>query len=391
MEPCSRLFFYCRAGFEQETLAELLWLCDEMGVRVSGTAPARSGYVLLQLDDPRLTGSLLARLRLQSLTFSRHFLACDGPQEPLPIKDRLTPLGQRLASLSQEVGPFAALWLGYPDSEAGKVLAPLCRALQGRLEESLRKENRLQPDTHHPRAEIVLLSGTEALTGYSWPDKGAHWPMGIPRLRLANDAPSRAALKLEEAFWQLLSPEERRQRLTPGQRAVDLGAAPGGWSQVLLQRGLAVIAVDRADLAPTLRDAPRLHHRRADGFHFQPSQSVDWLFCDMVEKPRRIAALIQRWAQAGWCRAALFNLKLPMKKRFEELQLCRQLLLSPLQQAGIRCQLRFRHLYHDREEVTGLLLLDAHGRGKPGARQPGPDPKHPANPAQRQPGRKRET
>ncbi|MBF0097786.1 MAG: 23S rRNA (cytidine(2498)-2'-O)-methyltransferase RlmM [Magnetococcales bacterium] len=358
MDPCSRLFLYCRAGFEKETLAEALLKANEVGIGGVGSALERSGYVLLQPDDPAQAGELGQVLRVQDLTFARHLLACDGHNDPLPTRDRITPLLQRLALLSQSVGPFSGLWLGYPDSEAGKVLAPLCRALQGRLNESLQKHGHLSNDPHRPRAEIVFLSGTEALTGLSWPGNGAQWPMGIPRLRLPDAAPSRAALKLEEAFWQLLSASERQQRLGPGQTAVDLGAAPGGWTQVLLQLGMSVIAVDRANLSPSLQDSARLRHLREDGFHFRPVQPVDWLLCDMVEQPRRIAELVSRWAQAGWCRAALFNLKLPMKKRFEALLQCRQVLLAPLLQAGLRCQLRLRHLYHDREEVTGVLLLD---------------------------------
>ncbi|WP_130471649.1 23S rRNA (cytidine(2498)-2'-O)-methyltransferase RlmM [Candidatus Magnetaquicoccus inordinatus] len=362
MNPCSRLFLYCRTGFEKETLAETLLKAGESQINCSGSAPERSAYVLLQPDDPEQASELAQLLRVQDLIFARHLLACDSNNDPLPTRDRVTPLLQRLAAMQRSVGTFSGLWLGYPDSEAGKVLAPLCRALHGRIHESLQKNGWLSNDPHQPRAEILFLSGSEALSGLSWPSNGAQWPMGIPRLRLPDAAPSRAALKLEEAFWQLLNANERQQRLTPGQWAVDLGAAPGGWSQILLHMGLSVIAVDRADLSPTLHNTARLRHLREDGFHFRPEQPVDWLFCDMVEQPRRIAELISRWAQAGWCRAALFNLKLPMKKRFEELLHCRQLLLAPLQRAGISCQLRLRHLYHDREEVTGLLLLNAKQR-----------------------------
>jgi 23S rRNA (uridine2552-2'-O)-methyltransferase len=57
---------------------------------------------------------------------------------------------------------------------------------------------------------------------------------------------SRAAFKLAEI--------DRADRLfAPGQRIVDLGAAPGGWSQVAAERvgpGGRVIAVDLLELAP---------------------------------------------------------------------------------------------------------------------------------------------
>ncbi|MDA0654143.1 MAG: RlmE family RNA methyltransferase [Proteobacteria bacterium] len=59
-------------------------------------------------------------------------------------------------------------------------------------------------------------------------------------------ARSRAAYKLEEL-------DEQFRLLRPGDTVVDLGAAPGGWSQVAAARvGArgAVIAVDRAPIAP---------------------------------------------------------------------------------------------------------------------------------------------
>lgn len=42
------------------------------------------------------------------------------------------------------------------------------------------------------------------------------------------------------------------------------------------------------------------------------------MVCDMVEKPAKVAALMASWLVNGWCRETIFNLKLPMKKRYEE-------------------------------------------------------------------------
>src|SRR5207249_4738921 len=72
-----------------------------------------------------------------------------------------------------------------------------------------------------------------------------------------------------------------------------------------------------------------------------------------VEQPKRIAGLIGEWLANGWCSHCMFNLKLPMKQRYDELLRCRQTLLDRASAAGIECELKFKHLYHDREEVTG--------------------------------------
>ncbi|HWT53550.1 MAG TPA: hypothetical protein VN066_02000, partial [Rhodocyclaceae bacterium] len=90
-------------------------------------------------------------------------------------------------------------------------------------------------------------------------------------------------------------------------------------------------------------------------FRYQPKKPVDWMVCDMVEQPRRVAELVARWLAQGWCRRTIFNLKLPMKKRYEEVELCRSLIEARLDAARMPHTLAFRQLYHDREEVTGHL------------------------------------
>src|SRR5262245_22028166 len=55
------------------------------------------------------------------------------------------------------------------------------------------------------------------------------------------------------AYRKLLEAELRSgARITGGERCVDLGAAPGSWSWVALQRGARVLAVDRAELRADL-------------------------------------------------------------------------------------------------------------------------------------------
>ena len=55
------------------------------------------------------------------------------------------------------------------------------------------------------------------------------------------------------------------------------------------------------------------------------------------------------WFREGWCKRAIFNLKLPMKKRWDETRDCLALFAD---QAGRPLEVRARQLYHDREEIT---------------------------------------
>src|SRR5258706_6344341 len=58
------------------------------------------------------------------------------------------------------------------------------------------------------------------------------------------------------AAYKLIEVNERHRLLAPGARVVDLGAAPGGWSQVAAQKvaaGGAVVAGDLLGIAPLSR------------------------------------------------------------------------------------------------------------------------------------------
>ena len=256
---------------------------------------------------------------------------------------------------------FGALWLEYPDTNDGKQMSSMCRRLEPLLHAALVTANVLSPaDVPHlpprlPRLHVVFTSKLEAYVASSAPAWNSAWPMGIPRLKMPRDVPSRSTLKLAEAFGTFLSNDEQLRLLRPGLRAVDLGAAPGGWTWQLAHRGLRVTAVDNGPMKGSVADDSLVTHLREDGMTWRPKRAVDWLVCDIVLQPIRIAELVARWIAEGAARRAIFNLKLPMKRRYDEVKRCEQRMLEITERAGVNAQLRIRQLYHDREEVTGYL------------------------------------
>ena len=109
--------------------------------------------------------------------------------------------------------------------------------------------------------------------------------MGIPRLRFPRGAPSRSGLKLVEALLHFVGEDDLPSRMRAGRVAIDLGAAPGGWSQVLAARGLRVVAVDNGPIAREVLATQLVEHRREDAFRFRPDRPVDWMVCDVVAAP----------------------------------------------------------------------------------------------------------
>ena len=164
------------------------------------------------------------------------------------------------------------------------------------------------------------------------------------------------------AVYKLLQIDEKERLLRPGHTVVDLGAAPGGWTYQLVRRHLRTTAIDNGPMDASLLDSGLVEHLRVDGFRYRPLKPVDWLVCDMVEQPQRIARLVAEWLAEGRCRRAIFNLKLPMKKRYEMVQDCREVIESRLRNADVSWHLKFKQLYHDRAEITGYCKIIPHSK-----------------------------
>ena len=345
----------CRAGFEAEAAEDLRRLARACGMPADVDALPLRGFVAATLSAFD-AGAFAREAARAPPVFARSLFVGRGP---LPVAsagrngriDRVTPLVDALAACA----PSAAreIWLEFPDTNEGKSLSTLARALAPRIEAALRERGALDAASR-TRLHAFLVDKDNAYVGVSDDAFGARWPMGIPRLRMPHGAPSRSTAKLAEAIVVFLGDRERKL-LRPGLRAVDLGAAPGGWTWQLAHRELKVIAVDNGPLKGDVAIDPRVTHIRADGLSWRPRSPVDWLVCDIVLQPVRIAALVADWIADGLAERAIFNLKLPMKKRYAEVERCAALIDERLRSARVRHALRLRQLYHDREEVTGFV------------------------------------
>ncbi len=351
MKP-SQLLLYCRAGFEKEVAQEMTSVAAAMGVDGFVKAKPDSGFAVFHPHDEALGIELAANVEFARLVFPRQMVRVSELLAGLPEGDRVTPIVQAARSLGAS---FAALLLETPDTNDGKSLASLIKPLAVHLEKGLRQAGiRFDDSGAGDRLHVYFVGGRACYVGLSRVGNSSRWAMGIPRLRMPSGSPSRSTLKLAEALLEFVDGEGgRSERIKPGMTAVDLGAAPGGWTWQMVQRGFMVIAVDNGAMDPALMESGQVKHRRDDGFHFQPTDPVDWMVCDMVESPSRIARLVSRWIAEGWTTETIFNLKLPMKKRWEELERCRGIIDEALGGSGY--YLRMKQLFHDREEVTAYL------------------------------------
>ena len=344
---------YCRAGFERDLAEELQQQLQTTPVSVV----EQSGYVIVSGSLQTTTPKRLSETSVADLTFARQLILTHQPPVALTGNDRVNPIFEALQAMLQalHISAVTDCWVEYPDTNDGKVLSRAAKAIAPRLI-ALCESARLIAGHARYRAHVFLTPEKTAWVGLADMSLGAPDPLGIVRIRMPHDAPSRSTMKLAEAIQVFLG-DTADKALQPDMRAVDLGAAPGGWTWQLITRGLRVTAVDNGPLKGDLVDNAMVKHLRMDGFKYQPTVPVDWMVCDMMESPSRIAKLVATWLVVKATRNVIFNLKLPMKKRNEEVARCRCIIEDACADAGLALDLRLKQLYHDREEITGYAAI----------------------------------
>ncbi len=356
-ERFSNTIIYCRPGFEQEA-AEELRACTETddGKKLFDKITPMKGYVLATSKSGAPLRAL-AKITFDRLIFARQMLFGFATVRNLPERNKLEPIMAVLAESLPNGSKFSQVMVETIDLDQGNEIGKFCKTFQPHMERALKKAELLTDRPPGlPRLHVFFPDYKHCQLAVSFQDNSSAWNMGIPRLRLPKDAPSRAWLKIDEAMQVLLGESERAHLLRPGMKAVDLGAAPGGWTRYLIDKGMVVWAVDHANLAKAIAESDHVHHERSNALTFKAPTHIDWLVCDMVEQPRRVADLICRWFKEHRCRYALFNLKLPMKKRFAETERCLSHIHQQLPRGSGRFVVRAKQLYHDRKEISVLIL-----------------------------------
>lgn len=215
----------------------------------------------------------------------------------------------------------------------------------------------LQPAFDEAGCELVLqepelilaiyAASDELYAGFGTPDEMlSDWPGGAIRFQREEGQVSRAKFKLLEA--------ERAFKLdlSAYHSAIDIGAAPGGWTSLLLERGLQVTAIDPAELHESIKGHPKLVYlkRNASEVKFGPG-SFDLLVCDMSWSPLQMVKLITGLQESLQAQAtAIITIKLMHRK---PLQTIREV-IGKLE--AVFTVERAKQLFHNREEITLFLI-----------------------------------
>jgi len=238
------VFMHCRPGFEGEVCSEIAEHAARLNV--SGYAKAKPASACAEFVCTEAGGAerLMRGLRFAELVFPRQWAR--GEFIELPETDRISVILEHMADFAV----CGSLWLEMVDTNDGKELSNFCKKFDAHLRKALIKAGKLvEDDDSKPRLLLTVKSGRELFLGLAESGNSAMWPMGIPRLKFPREAPSRSTLKLEEAWHHFIPREQWDDRLHSDMTGVDLGAAPGGWTWQLVNRGMLVTAIDNGPMA----------------------------------------------------------------------------------------------------------------------------------------------
>lgn len=204
-----------------------------------------------------------------------------------------------------------------------------------------------EPAVQQPDVIIAIYAALSELhIGFGSPsDMLSDWPGGAVRFQREEGQISRAKFKLLEAE------REFGLHYAEFRRALDVGAAPGGWTSLLLERGLRVTAVDPAELHPSLTDHPALTYlkRNASEVKLKPA-SFDLFVCDMSWSPMLMSKLVLDLEEAlADGAAAIITIKLMHRKPMQTIKE----VVSRLETAFVLR--KAKQLFHNREEITLYL------------------------------------
>lgn len=363
----SALVFYCRPGYEKDAADEIAALTAVNEWFGYPNIKINLGFFTFHFYEQTHATEFAHSVSVDTLVFCRQYFLRYATLENLPKTDRVSSVLQALDCINDDdkftaksISGLGSVSVDYPDTESGKQVAKFAKKFTVPLRQTLRKKGDVSTKENlaKPMLHVFFTDFSQCFVGVSQSKNRSLYHNGIHRLKFPQDAPSRSTLKLEEALIDLVPEAHRETFLRHGARAVDLGACPGGWTYQLVKHQVYVEAVDNGAMDESLMRTGLVDYAAADGFKYRPAYgTVDVVVCDMIERPDRVADLITQWLVNKYAHSAIFNLKLPMKLRYETVRTILQKMESQLQQSSkgsyvIRC----KHLYHDRDEVTVSVL-----------------------------------
>lgn len=174
-------------------------------------------------------------------------------------------------------------------------------------------------------------------------------PGGVFKVNLPEHAVSRAYAKMSEALaWSQIPME-------PGDSIVEIGSAPGGASQALLEKGLKVSGVDPSEMHERVLEHPNFTHIKKRGADPKRREYADfkWLAIDTNVAPKHTLDTVENIVrhESSQIRGMLLTLKFSDWERTDEIPSY----LERIRSWGF-ADVRARQLAYNRQEICVAVL-----------------------------------
>jgi len=219
--------------------------------------------------------------------------------------------------------------------------------IKQKITDYLKSEGYAENKRYPEQIISIFVSNDLAYMGFSHAEENLSiWSGGMRHYAFREDTISRAGFKLKEAL------EAYPAALEKGGAALDLGAAPGGWTKVLVEAGFKVAAVDPVLLSPVLQKNENVeyHNIRAHEYIKNSDKLFDLIVNDMsmniMTSINFIMSLRHRLRDKGY---VILTFKLTKQDRINKIN-------EGIKQLSKKFDVVFiKQLFHNRSEVTVIL------------------------------------
>lgn len=204
-----------------------------------------------------------------------------------------------------------------------------------------------EPEIKNPEYIIsVLLDEDKCYVGMSESSMNlSSWSGGMVHYKKDESDISRAKFKLMEAI-NVFGID-----MSKVHNALDLGAAPGGWTSVLLEYDVAVTAVDTGDMDPRLNKHKKYTFIKANASEIElPEESFDMLTSDISWNAKNTAVMVNRASRFlkkdGYSVVTVKLMSTKVRRTIKEVKEIYQEIFD------VKAA---KQLFHNRDEITLLL------------------------------------
>ena len=292
-----------------------------------------------------------------SLTFARTFGWSLQPTQPPSLSELVSEI---ISAAEQHKAPHVHVWARDWVDHSLEEKSESQQAIETLLGELQKQKSKLKINAVTRADERVLdvIWGDTDRWWLGWHIAGSipqRWPGGVPPIQPPESMISRAYLKTREALlWSGIP-------VNKGTVCAEIGSAPGGSCQRLLELGAQVIAIDPADLAPAISKHANVTHLKMRGrdVPHRALSEVSLLLADSNVAPTHTLDTVEELVSGKQThfRGLILTLKFTDPKMAREIDV----FIQRIKSWGFRF-VKTRQLAYGRQEICVMALKQKSAR-----------------------------